>query len=173
MYHDKCFQTSSTDNTSAEIIEQVTTLDDRRVEPEENSSCIECNTDIISIQSYVCYEDTLSTRVIYCVRLEGILRKNSSSLVLLLEDWVRDEPNITVNGSVLEVDTECSVAISSLDEGECQPAIMGYSGLTYNIAAIIGGVVAVTCVIFTTALAVVIVVLRRRHGKLTLKNAET
>ena len=70
--------------------------------------------------------------------------------------------SIIVTGVLMTVDSECSVAISSLGEAECQPPTNGpttdsTSTTTDSTAAIIGGsVVAVILIIALTFAAVTI-----------------
>ena len=57
----------------------------------------------------------------YRARLEGTSETDSGSLISLIEQWVRGGASIIVTGVLMTVDSECSVAISSLSEGECSP----------------------------------------------------
>ena len=99
---------------------------------------------------------------------------------------------IIVTGVLMTVDAECSVAISSLSEGECsmtttQPPDTTASSVTTsdgstsqsstdNTAAIIGGVV-VVAVVFIIALTVLVfgivaLVLRSRRRECSIRKAE-
>ena len=79
----------------------------------------------------------------------------------------------------MTVDAECSVAISSLSEGECSmTTTTGTSSTsnTDNTAAIIGGVV-VVAVVFIIALTVLIfgivaLVLKSRRREFSIRKAE-
>ena len=148
------------------------------------ASCAECGvtSDIIDRQSFACSPES-PTSVIHCARLEGTSEIDSSSLISLIEEWVSDGPSIIVTGVRMAVDSECSVAISSLSEGECSPIItdptMDTKGPSStdqtssdNTAAIIGGVVAVVLIITIGIIVIIVVVLKNRHGDLAIKNTE-
>ena len=94
------------------------------------------------------------------------------------------EPNVTVNGATLRVDSGCPVAISSLDEIECDPPTTdsttdsstgsdSSSSTSDNTAAIVGAVVAVTVVVFiiVCTAAITCLVVRYRRRKQSLKNS--
>ena len=87
---------------------------------ELTGSCAECGitSDIIDRQSFTCYPES-PTHVTYRARLEGTSDTDSGSLISLIEDWVGGGAGIIVTGVLMTVDSECSVAISSLTEGEC------------------------------------------------------
>ena len=127
--------------------------------------CAECGiiNDIIDKQSLVCFPES-PTYVTYRARLEGTSETDSGSLISLIEEWVSGGASIIVTGVLMTVDSECSVAISSLSEGECSPDTSAASEST-NSAAIIGGVVAVILIV-SIALAVIAVVfiMKIRHG---------
>ena len=148
-------------------------------------SCIECgiNSDIIDKkqQSFICFPES-PTSVTYRARLEGTSETDSGSLISLIEEWVSSGASIIVTGVLMTVDSECSVAITSLGEGECQsPTIepttepisngtMTTSGSTTdNTAAVVGGVVAVILIITFAAVAVIItLILKKRCGKVSI-----
>ena len=150
-------------------------------------SCTECSSNIIDKQSFACYPES-PTYATYRARLEGTSETDSGSLISLIEQWVRGGASIIVTGVLMTVDSECSVAISSLSEGECSPTqppptttpITNPTTTTSTApeqnfpTAAIGGVVAVVIVlIIAIALTIVaIAALRRRHGNLSVKKGE-
>ena len=86
------------------------------------------------------------------------------------------------NDVLMTVDSECSVTISSLSEGECSPtqppfintATSGVNSTSATtdiaIGVIVGGVVAVTLIIALTVIVVIVIAVtisRRRRGKLS------
>ena len=87
---------------------------------ELTGSCAECGitSDIIGRPSFACYPES-PTHVTYRARLEGSSETDSGSLISLIDDWVSGGASIIVTGVLMAVDSECSVAISSLSEGEC------------------------------------------------------
>ena len=149
-------------------------LDDitRAVVKELTASCAECgiSSDVIDEQSFACFPES-PTHVTFRARLGGSSETDSVSLIPLLESWVSGGATIIVTGILMTVDAECSVAISSLSEGECvHGTTTGTSSTsqssTDNTAAIIGGlVVAVVLIIALTVLifGIVALVLKSRR----------
>ena len=141
---------------------------------ELTGSCAECGitNDIIDRQSFVCYSES-PTHVTYRARLGGTSETDSGSLISLIEDWVSSGTGIIVTGVLMIVDSECSVAISSLTEGECSSITTTSKSQSSsdNTAAIIGGVVAVLLIIAITVI-VVALILKHRHGNLSIKKAK-
>ena len=129
--------------------------------PEELTAlCTECDitNDIVDKQSLACFPES-PTYVTYRARLEGTSETDSGSLISLIEKWVGGGPSIIVTGVLMTVDSECSVAISSLSEGECSST--NDSTMTTNdspISAIAGGVVAVIVIIASAVIAMVVFV---------------
>ena len=87
---------------------------------ELTDSCAECgiSSDIIDRQSFSCFSES-PTHVTFRARLGGSSETDSGSLISLLESWVSGGATIIVTGVLMTVDAKCSVAISSLSEGEC------------------------------------------------------
>ena len=147
---------------------------------ELTASCAECSisSDIIDEQFFACFPES-PTHVTFRARLGGSSETDSGSLISLLESWVSGGATIIVTAVLMTVDAECSVAISSLSEGECVPdtETTGTSSQssTDNTTAIIGGVV--VAVVFIMALTVLIfgiaaLVLRRRRIEFSIRKAE-
>ena len=159
------------------------------------TSCAKCgiSSDIIDKQSFACFPES-PTHVTFRARLGGSSETDSGSLISLLESWVSGGATIIVTGVLMTVDPECSVAISSLSEGEFSmstrqppdtntPTSTDSTGTpssdsqssTDNTAAVIGGVVAVILII-TLAIAIIAIVAlmmkSRCHGDLSIKKAE-
>ena len=140
------------------------------------ASCSDCGitSDIIDRRSFSCNPES-PTYVTYRARLEGTSETDSGSLISLIEDWMRGGASIIVNGVRLTVDSECSVAISSLSEGECDTTTSSTSSSSSsNNAAIIAGIVVIvlSIVIAVTVVIIVALVLKNRHGNLSIKKAE-
>ena len=132
------------------------------------ASCSECGiaSDIIDReqQSFVCFPDS-PTSVTYRARLEGTSETDSGSLMSLIEEWLSGRVTIIVTGVLMTVDSECSVAISSLSEAECQPPTTNDSTTTTDsTAAIIGGSV-VAVIALTIIAAVTITFILRNVNK--------
>ena len=125
-------------------------------------SCTECGitSDIIDKPSFAYYSESPSS-VTYRARLEGTSETNSTTLISLIVEWVSDGASIIVTGVLMKVDPECSVAISSLSEGECSSTLTPTTHVEGNVSPpntvpIIGGVVAVILII---TIAVVIIIM--------------
>ena len=137
---------------------------------ELTDSCAECgiSSDIIDEQSFSCFPES-PTHVTFRARLGGSSETDSVSLISLLESWVSGGATIIVTGVLMTVDAECSVAISSLSEGECVPDTAMPASSANNTAGVIGGVVvAVLFIIASLVVAGVVIVaffLKRRHVK--------
>ena len=137
-------------------------------------SCTEC--DIISVvidtPSFACFPES-PTSVTYRARLGGTSETDSGSLISLIEEWVSGGASIIVTGVLMTVDSKCSVAISSLSEGECQPPTTEPTtkpSTTDNTAAIIGGsVVAVILIIAFAVVAIIMtLILKNRCGNVSI-----
>ena len=135
---------------------------------ELTSSCSDCGitNDIIDKQSFSCFSES-PTYVTYRARLEGTSETDSGSLISLIEEWVSGGASIIVTGVLMTVDSECSVAISSLREGECLT-----SDSSSDTGVIIAGVVVIILIIAITIIIVAVVTLmivKRRHMDLFTK----
>ena len=151
-------------------------------------TCAECGitSDIIDTKSFKCFPES-PTYVTYRARLEGTSETDSGSLISLIEEWVSGGASIIVTGVRMTVDSECSVAIASPNEGECSPIItdhvttMDTEGPTDqsssdSTVAVIGGVVAVVIVLIIAitfiVIVIVVLVMKNRRGDLSFKNTE-
>ena len=87
---------------------------------ELTASCAECgiSSDIVDEQFFACFPES-PTHVTFRATLGGSSETDSGSLISLLESWVSGGATIIVTAVLMTVDAECSVAISSLSEGEC------------------------------------------------------
>ena len=149
-------------------------------------SCTEC--DIISLvidtPSFACFPES-PTSVTYRARLKSTSETDSGSLISLVQKWVSGGASIIVTGVLMTVDSECSVAISSLSEGECHPPTTdpitdpvtdSTPSTTDNTAAIIGGSVVAVVLIITVALTIAVVtitfLLKNRCGNNTSINKQ-
>ena len=118
------------------------------------NSCSDCGitNDIIDQQSFSCFPES-PTYVTYHARLEGTSETDSGSLISLIEEWVSGGASIIVTGVLMTVDSECSVAISSLSEGECLTSDNNMIIITMVAAAIVGIIViAIIVVIVATVI---------------------
>ena len=146
---------------------------------ELSASCTECGitNDIIDKQSFACFPES-PTYVTYRARLEGTSETDSGSLISLIEEWVSGGTSINVTGVLMTVDSEYSVAISSLSEVECSLPVTNSTTTTENSnttafptlsTAIIGGIVAVILIISLTLLAMALIMNIRQRGIATIE----
>ena len=152
-------------------------------------TCTDCasTSDVIKRQSFACYVDS-PTSVTYRARLLGTSETDSGSLISLIEKWVSGGLSIVVNGVLMAVDSECSVTVLSLSEGECSStpplpttnsnvtttdntSTADTAASTADAGSIIGGVVAIVFIIAVTfaIVAIVITLIVKNHcGKLSI-----
>ena len=140
---------------------------------ELTASCAECGItdDIIDKQSFACFPES-PTHVTYRARLEGTSETDSGSLISLIEEWVSGGTSIIVTGVLMTVDSECSVAISSLSEGECSTTTDSTTTNT-TLPTTIGGVVASLLIIALSVVIIVVsLVIKRRRKASVHRNEE-
>ena len=145
---------------------------------ELTSVCPRCGitNDVIDKQLFACFSES-PTYVTYRARLEGTSETDSGSLISLIEEWVSGGASIIVAGVLMTVDSECSVAISSLSEGECLTSDSSASSCSDSSAsnssdtgAIIAGVVVIILIIAVIIVAVVtLMIVKHRHVDLFTK----
>ena len=154
---------------------------------ELTESCTDCGitSDIIDRLSFACYPES-PTYVTYRARLEGTSETDSGSLISLIEYWVRGGASIIVTGVLMTVDSDCSVAIESLSEGECfevppitdpttTSSMATNADSSTNTGIIIGAIVSFVVIVLIIAVMIVIIValvLKNRRGDLSIKKAE-
>ena len=142
---------------------------------ELNDLCTcDITSDNIDKTSFRCF-DPSSYFVTYRARLSGTPNITSHKLVSYIEDWVSGGTSIPVQGVLLRIDNECPVSIESLNDRECKETTTSSSPQS-STAAIIGGVVVAVVLIIAVlvfALTVFLVlVLKSRHGNLSIKRNE-
>ena len=154
-------------------------------------SCTECDSIslVIDTPSFACFPES-PTSVTYRARMKSTSETDSESLISLIEEWVSGGDSIIVTGVLMTVDSKCSVAISSLSEGECQPPPTNPTtdrvttpdpitdpvtdstpSTTDNTAAIIGGSVVAVVLIITVAVTITFL-LKNRCGNNTSINKQ-
>ena len=141
------------------------------------SSCGQCDKYTIHQPFFVCYPLS-PTYVTYRATLKGTSEMDSKSLVSLLGVWVSKRERIIVSGILMTVDSECSVVIHSLTEGEClmpSPSPHTTSTMTapdptvvFNTPMIVIGVLVPSVLLtLTCSISVVVIyIIRRKHRKI-------
>ena len=133
----------------------------------------EITTGVIKEGSFACFEDS-ANHVTYRAKLSGTPTLNNAFLLPLLETWVFPGPTIKVWGVLLRVDRHCSGAISSLSMGECsqfetltnETDETQTTPMTENVAAMVGGTVAIALILTLAVTIITTVALSRcQHEK--------
>ena len=162
-------QVSSTDRKLSDITAAVVEV--------LQALCGECVSEmVIDNQFFVCYPESPS-HVTYRARLEATSERESGSLISLIEEWVRGGASVIVTGVLMTVDPDCSVAISSLSEGECSPTTTTIAeDLGVNdgktTAVIAGALLGIAIVIAITVLAIVFLVLKSCRREIPLNKSD-
>ena len=120
--------------------------------------------DIIDMTSLDCDSESV---IVYRARLEGTSQTDSGSLISLIEDWVNTGPRVLVRGVLMKVDSECSVAISSLsEESDCSVASTSSSSssVTTSLSTITGVAAAILTIIIV--LVSIIILLKFRGSRI-------
>ena len=156
----------------------MTSIDDRSeditnaVIGELTASCAECGitNDIIDQQSFACFPES-PTYVTYRARLEGTSETDSGSLISLIEEWVSGGVSIIVTGVLMPVDSECTVAILSLSEGECTPTQQPTTDATIIIGGVVSLILGIALTVVTVIIAVRFILKSRRKASIPKKHS--
>ena len=139
------------------------------------ATCTECRitNDIIDKQSVSCNSGSLK-HVTYSARLEGTSETDSDSLISLIDEWVSGGASIIMAGIQMTVDSECSVAISSLSEKKCFPTTSTMTANDNAAFIVTGGVVAVVFMIASTiaVVAIAVFLIVKNCGKVSINHNE-
>ena len=115
---------------------------------------------------FKCFSDSPQA-VIYRAALRGTANATITELISHIEQWIVEEPTVTVQRVLLTIDGLCSVAISSLtDKAECPSNSIqsqNPSSFESNIEIIIGGLVSLVVVTIIAAIVIVSFILLRKH----------
>ena len=137
-------------------------------------SCTACGdtSNIIDMQTFVCYSES-PTFVTYRARLEGTSETDSHSIISVIEEWVRGGPSFSVTGVSMTVDSECSVAISSLSDHECMKDSTATSQ-PQVLSGIIGGVIAAVVIVVVMVVVIAATVVVKVHrNRVTITSNKT
>ena len=121
--------------------------------------------DIIDMQSLDCGSESV---LVYRARLEGTSRTDSGSLINLIEDWVSSGPRVLVTGTLIKVDSQCPVLITSLTDVEIcitidQSTQSPDDSSSMSLVLIIG-IVAAVIIFIIIHIILVTAILVYRHG---------
>ena len=133
-------------------------------------SCNECDSGIIDKQIFACFAES-QTHMIYRARLEGTSERDSETLISLIEQWVRGGASIIVSGALMTVDSECSVAISSLGEGVCSTAPTTSTDSGQHLLIAVSGGLAALVIVLIIAITITFAVLSCRHRNQSVERA--
>ena len=127
-------------------------------------------------QSFSCFEESPSF-LTYRARLEGTSATDSSSLISLIEAWVRgSRASVIVTGVLMTIDVNCSVAITSPSDPECSytppPSTDAVCSTSNNTPSVVAGVVVVIVIIVIAVTSTTIVWKIRQGGGVPTKTNE-
>ena len=112
---------------------------------------------------FKCFPDSPQA-VIYRTVLHGTVNATTTELISHIEQWIIEEPTVTVQRVLLTIDGSCSVRISSLtDKEECPKESQNSSSLDNTEIIIIGGLVSLMIVTVTAATVIMSLILLRKH----------
>ena len=121
--------------------------------------------DIIDMQSLDCGSESV---IIYRARLEGTSRTDSGSIINLIEDWVTSGPRVLVTGTLIKVDSQCPVLITSLTDVEIcltiDPSTQSPDDSSSMSLELIIGIVAAVIIFIIIQIILVTAILVYRHG---------
>lgn len=105
--------------------------------------------------------------MIYRAVLHGTANATTAELISHIEQWILEEPTVTVQRVQLTISEPCSIEISSLtDETECpcsQKESQNPNSLDNTEIIIIGGLVLLVIITVIGATVIVSLILRRKY----------
>ena len=126
------------------------------------SSCTECGSETVDNHFFLVCNPKSPSFVTYRARLKGTSKTDSGSLVTVVEEWVRDGATVIVSGILMRVDSDCSVTVSDLDEGECSSTSTTNTDITHFFKPpLIAGSVAVA--VFLTLTITFMIIMFKSH----------
>ena len=112
---------------------------------------------------FKCFPDSPQA-VIYRAALHGTANATTTELISHIQEWIIEEPTVTVQRVLLTIDGSCSIGISSLtDKEECQKASQNPRSLDNTEILIISGLVSLVIVTVIVATVIVSLILLRKH----------
>jgi len=102
-------------------------------------------------------------------RIVTITARNSTDLLMMLQEWALDKPTIVVQGVQLKVDPECSVELQNLGDTECRaPSTDGVVGPSLPLPALGGGIGGVLAIVVLVVIVVgVIIYVKKKRTNYT------
>ena len=89
---------------------------------------------------------------------------NANNIVTMLNEWVESEPSVRVDGSTLDIDSNCPTMLDSFKSSDCEVPTEGTKpSPSSSTGIIIGAAVAAAVVVLFLITAVVIITMYRRH----------
>ena len=96
----------------------------RALEEELQHSCVcSITKDNIAHEPFLVCSDIASHFVTYRSGLSGTSDIDSQMLISYIEDWVSSSPNVNVQGTLIKVDSECPVSITSYNDDLCSDVV--------------------------------------------------
>ena len=100
--------------------------------------------------------------------LHGAAKASSSEIISLIEQWISNDITIRVQSVLINVDSSCTVNISSFDDRECQQN--SKQSRKNNVSGIIGGIAsALLLVLILTSIIILLLLWFRKRRQVSLK----
>ena len=136
-----------------------------------------CNCDLtaeyIADERLICNPDKPG-EVILQGRIVTITARNSTDLLMMLQEWALDKPTIVVQGVQLKVDPECSVELENLGDTECRsptPNTTSGVGPSLPLPALGGGIGGVLGIVVLVVIVVgVIICVKKKRANFPPSN---
>ena len=113
----------------------------------------------------------------YRATIHSTCQASALELINKIQDWVSSNSSTSIQGQLTPLDPKCTLVISSLSDGECNPQ---KSEMTRDSthSGYIGGIVTMTIVTLATIIALIIAVglalrCRHRHLKQDLRESKS
>lgn len=118
----------------------------------------------ISDSAFECFSNP--DEVTFRARLHETTQASTSQLMNYLQQWIMGNVTIVVRGLRLQIDSTCSITISSFSDPECESKQQPPSD--YTFPAVIGGAVAggVALVVIVVAVGMVVAMIKRHFTHL-------
>ena len=99
--------------------------------------------------------------------LHGTAQASSSEIVTHIKQWISNDITIRIQSVLINIDSSCTVTISSFDDKECQ--LNSKQLRSHSVSAIIGGIASAILLILVLASIMIVTVIllllwfRKKH----------
>ena len=113
----------------------------------------------ITSSLFQCFPDSPQA-VTYRAVLHGTANASSSDIISHLEQWISEGAAISVQNDFINVDTNCVIEISSVDDSECSGS--SASSFSFLLYIIVGGAAGALLLILVLCTLMMTTVIRKR-----------